>query len=293
MDIVSRLFKVEQTGDSDIRDVGVAGLGLPSETNEGDAYNEDSNMNTYETNYHVKKLTQSTTVTEEAIKFSNYRSKLDEFSHLAIVMRLIKAKYSMNILNAGFSSGATVNGFTVYRYADGKNLFSTTHPRKDGGTAQSNASSTGITLTETNLETGRLALAKQLTDRGIPLEMMGRPVIAVPTDLVKTATILVNSELRPSTANNDLNYYKGVIMDVLESKWLNATGSNGSTTAWFLIEPVFSKLKLYHSGNPEFGSETEAKTKNTIFTSSVYMAAGHSDWRGTWASKGDGAAYSS
>src|SRR3990167_4623416 len=292
MEELKKIFKVESTSDSDIRDVAIPVLGLMAETSEGDAYNEDSVLVGYETDYHVKKLTKSVEVTEEALRYKQYKDKLDEMRMNAEEANRTMVKYGMNILNAGFSSGATVNGFTVYRMADAKNLFSISHPRKDGGTAQSNASSTGIVLNETNLETGRLAIEKQLTDRGLPLQAM-RPVLVVPTDLAKTATILVNSEFRPSTANNDINFYNGVIMDVLVSKWLNATGSNGSTTAWFLIDPMLARLKMYIGWNPDLNNSVEAKTRNTVFTVSVGLAAGHSDYRGTWGSKGDGLSYSS
>jgi len=290
---LQRIFKVESTGDSEIRDVGVAGLNLLSETAEGAAYNQDANLVTYQTDYSAQKLTGSTVVTEERIADSEYKDKLDDFRHLAVSGKRTKVKYGMNVINSGFVTTAVTNGFTVYRYADAVPLFSTLHPRKDGGSTQSNASATGITLSESNLETGRLALVKQLTDRGLPMEFMGRVIVVVPDDLAKTGVILADSELRPSTANNDINFYNGVIVDVLVSKWLNATGSNGSTTAWYLIDTNYSKLKLYVRQEPEFFEERENGTRNHIFGVSQRLAAGHSDWRGTWGSKGDGAAYSS
>ena len=82
-------------------------------------------------------------------------------------------------------------------------------------------------------------------------------------------------------------------MDVLVSKWLNATGSNGSTTAWFLIDPMLARLKMYVGWRPESNFDKGAKNGNLIIRISTGLAAGHSDWRGTWGSKGDGASYSS
>ena len=289
---VSKIFKVQKTSVSEIRDTGTAGLDLLKEIREGTSYPVDANLVTYETDYSIQKLGVEVEVTEEAIDDTEYGADLDRFKHMAISAMRTKAKYAMNILNAGFSLTTQVNGFTVHRYGDAVRLFSTAHPRKDGGTSQSNASGTGITLTETNLETARIALVQQLTDRGLPMEFLGRIALVVPDDLAKTATILAQSDLRPSTANNDINFYKGILVDTLVSKWLNATGSNGSTTRWFLIDQNFTQLKLYVKQEPQFFQDREPVTRSHIFGVSLRAAAGHSDWRGTWASAGDGVSYS-
>ncbi len=291
VDALSKILKVQATSDSVIRDTGVAGLGLFAETSEGDAYDTDSNLVTYETVYYIKDLTKSVEVTKNRLDDTDYNTQLDTFRQAGVAARLTKAKYGLNILNGGFTTGVTNNGFTLYRYGDSVALFSVAHTRKDGGSNQSNASATGITLTELNLETGRLALVKQLTDRGLPIEMMGKIVLVVPDDLEKDATIFANSEFRPTTGNNDINFYNGRI-GVLSSRWLNST-NGGSSTAWYLVDTNVSKLKLYVRQEPQFFTSVDGKTQNRIFAIQMRMAAGHSDWRGTWGSKGDGASYSS
>jgi hypothetical protein len=290
-DVLSKIFKVESTSDSIIRDTSLAGLGLFAETNEGDAYDTDSNLVGYETTYFIKDLTKSVEVTKNRLDDTNYKTELDAFRLAGISARMTKGKYTLNVLNSAFSTSVTNNGFTIYRMGDAKALASVSHPRKDGGTAQSNASATGITLTELNLETGRLALVKQLTDRGLPIEFMGKLVLAVPDDLEKDATIFANTEFRPTTANNDINFYNGRI-GVLASRWLNSA-HGGSSTAWHLIDTNVSKLKLYVRQEPQFFTSIDGKTQNRIFAIQMRMAAGHSDWKGTWHSKGDGAAYAS
>jgi len=291
MEPVGRVMNVISTNDSIIRDIGTAGLGLYNETNEGDAYDQDSNLVTYETVYTIKDLTKTIEVTKNRLRDTDYQKELDSFRLAAITARMTKAKYSMNILNGGFTTAVTNNNYTLYRMNDTKALFSVSHPRKDGGTAQSNASGTGITLTELNLETGRLALVKQLTDRGLPMEFMGKATLVVPDDLEKDAVIFANTPLRPTTANNDVNFYEGRI-DVVTSRWLNST-NGGSATAWYLVDNAFSKLKVYLRQEPEFNTSIDSKTQNRVFSIDFRMAAGHSDWRGTWATKGDGQSYTS
>jgi hypothetical protein len=289
MDAVSKAFKVIPTQDSIIRDDGIAGLGLFQETMEGDAYAEDANLVTYETVYYIKDLTKTVSVTKNRIEDTDYKRELDTFRQAAAAAQLTKAKYAMNVLNAGFGTSLTNNGFTVYRYGDSVALFSTAHTRKDGGSNQSNSSATGITLTELNLETGRLALVKQLTDRGLPMEFLGKIMVVVPDDLEKDSVIFTGSQYRPTTANNDINFYNGR-MAVLASRWLDSA-NGGSTTAWFLVDMNFAQLKLYVRQDPQFVNQEEAKTRNHIFSIDLRLAAGHSDWRGVWGSKGDGVAY--
>ena len=289
LEVLQKVFKVENTTDSIIRDTSVVGLGLFSEVSEGDAYDEDSNMVGYETVYTVKNLGKTVTVTKNRIEDSDYKRELDTFRHAAVAARLTKAKYIFNVLNGSRTTAVTNNSYTLYRMADAVALASVSHPRRDGGTAQSNASATGVTLTELNLETGRLALVKQLTDRGLPIEFMGKVTLVVPDDLEKDATIFANSNLRPTTANNDLNFYEGKI-DVLSSKWLNSA-NGGSSTAWYLVDQNIAQLKLYIRQDAQFYSTVEAKTRNVINDIDLRLAAGHSDWRGTWVSAGDGAAY--
>ncbi len=291
LEILQRIFNVETTTDSIIRDTSVVGLALFTEVDEGDAFEEDANMVGYETVYTVKNLGKTVTVTKNRIDDTDFKRELDTFRHAAVAARLTKGKYTFNILNGGFVTSITNNSFTLYRMDDGVAAFSVVHPRRDGGSSQSNASGTGITLTELNLETGRLALVKQLTDRGLPIEFMGKLTLAVPDDLVKDATIFANTSARPSTANNDINFYEGML-DVVSSKWLNS-GNGGSSTAWYLIDQNLARLKLYIRQDAQFYATVEAKTRNVINDIDLRLAAGHSDWRGSWATKGDGNSYSS
>lgn len=78
------------------------------------------------------------------------------------------------------------------------------HPRKDGSTAQANTfptATTQLTLTDTNLETARISVMRQLDDRGKPTRSgSGKLVLVVPPELEKTAIIITKSEKRSGTA---------------------------------------------------------------------------------------------
>lgn len=293
MENVERVVSFINTDKGVVRTTGVTGYSFLEEFPEGDAMPEDRNVLTFETLYSIRDYGKQITVTDDCLEDrEKLGDKLDEMAGLAKSANVSRAKYAMQVFNGGFVTTAKVNGTTLHRY-NNERLFSTTHARADGGSTQSNASATGITLTELNLEVGRLALVKQLTDRGMPINS-GRIMLVVPDDLEKDGYIFTQSQLRASTANNDLNFYQGRI-DMLSVRWLNAT-SGGSATAWFLVMRLSgtdSVLRVYQKGGPRFKESYEGKTWNSYFGVKDRYAVGHSEWKGTWGSKGDGQAYSS
>jgi hypothetical protein len=286
MDIVRRLFKVQSTQKSLVRDVGITGYDLLEDTAEGDDFPEDMDHLTYVTQYHARDLTKRVVVTHNAIEDHTYAPALDKFAGFSRSTGYTLGKKAMNVLNSAFVSTLKPNGYFVERYGDAKNLASVSHPRKDGGTAQSNASATNIALTELNLETGRLALVKQATDIGLPMINAGGITLVVPDDLEKDAVIITGSQKRATTAENDLNFYLGRI-NVISSRWLDSefTATGGSGTKWHLVSNM-SKLKLYIRQEPRFRESVDGKNWNMTFSVKMRAAAGFSGWQGTWHSQG-------
>lgn len=289
-DNVRKIIDFIQTDKSVLRTTGLTGYGFLQEFEEGDALPQTSNIKTFETLYTIRDYGQSVVVTDDMIEDrERIGSKLDEFAGLTRMTDITMHKHAMMQFNGAFVTTATIQGVSLHRY-NSEALVTTSHARADGGTAQSNRSSTNITLTELNLETGRLALVKQLSDNGLPLIDMGRITLVVPDDLEKNATIYTGSALRASTANNDLNFYRGIQMDVLSSRWLNA-GSGGSATQWFLVARFMggpSPLRVYHRGAPRMRDDVESGTWNKIFGIKARYAVGNSEWKGIWGSDGSG-----
>lgn len=288
MDIASKIFSFLNTDKAVIRTTGLTGYNLPTEFQEGEPFPEVSNIKTYETLYTIKDYGSAVTVTYDCLDDrEKLGKKLDEMANLSASIGPQEAKASFQILNGGFSTAATYNGTSIARY-NSEALFAASHTRADGGTAQSNYSASSIALTELNLETGRLALMKQLADNGLPILDMGVINLVVPDDLIKNAVIFTNSQLRATTANNDLNFYQGRI-NAISSRWLNSN-VGGSSTAWYLIAKVAnmpSPLRVYRKGGPRFNeAQPEARTWNKVFAVMNRYAVGYSDWRGTWGSAG-------
>lgn len=287
-DIANQLFSFINTDKGTVRTTGLTGHGLPEEFAEGAPFPETSNIKTFETLYAIKDYGISVTVTDDLKKDEQRLGKaLDQMANHAKSVDVGEVQSAFQILNAGFGTAATSRGTTIHRY-NSEALFVATHARADGGSNQSNISGSSIALTELNLETGRLALVKQLTDNGLPIQQTGQITLAVPDDLEKNAVIFTGSQLRATTANNDLNFYRGRI-GVVSSRWLNST-FGGSATAWFLVvnlPGMPGPLRIYRKDGPEFfASERDPKTWNQVMSVKNRYAVGNSEFKGTWGSQG-------
>ncbi len=286
---VRRVVDFKTTDKAKLRTTGLTGYKFLQEFEEGSPIPQDSNIKTFETAFSIRDYGLSSVVTDN-MKEDQERlgQKLDEFANHSKAADITFHKGGMMMFNGGFGTTAKIQGFSLHRYND-EQLFTTSHARADGGSAQSNRSSTNIVLTELNLETQRLLLVKQLTDNGMPMNDVGRINLVVPDDLERNATIFVASSLRPSTANNDINFYRGIQMDVLSSRWLNSD-SGGSATQWFLATSFMgvNPLRVYDRGAPRFKQTFDGNTWNQTFSVKHRYAIGNIDWRGLVGSDGSG-----
>jgi len=288
----TRLFKEMTSDKAEERHTNKTGVGYPTLTTEGQDYANDSRIPGYLTVFHFIKKTNSVEITEEEKddRENDLQSKFDDAYDLNVSMMMEFDRSAFSIFNYAFTAQASLPADITF-YSDGKPLCSVGHPRKDGGTAQSNASATGIPLTETNLKTGKQALRRQLDDRGLPMQIgSGRMILLVPDSLEDTAVIIAKSKLRSGTANNDLNIFDGVVT-VISTKWINSQ-NGGSDTAWFLIDSMFSPFIFYKRRGIKTSVYMDNKNKNTIYDISARWQVGNKNWRGVWGSKGDNAAYS-
>ena len=274
--IFPQIFNVISSTKQDEKDSGATGFGLFVETGEQEQISYEDPLQMYDVTYTPKKYTKGFKISEELWEDDQYNVMRKKPAQLGRAARRSSEKLAADVFNNAFTS--TVLG------GDAQELCSTVHPRSDGGSSQSNASSTGITLTDTNLETGEMAMRKHLDDKGMRVQIMPS-LLVVPVDLEKTAKILVGSNLRSGTADNDVNVYKGRYSVIA---WEFIT----STTAWFLMDKRQHKLNWFWRIRPEFAQDKAFETGTGLFKARFRSAVGFSDWRGTWGSKGDGATYS-
>lgn len=270
----------EENSDRNIEeDSAITGLGLLTETAELGPLDYEDALQMFRTTYTHKKYTKGIKVSQELIEDDQKNTIRRLPEALARATKRTTEFYGASVFNNAFSTSYT-------SYGDGKPLISTSHTRVDGGTAQSNASSTGITLTDPNLETARIAFRKQLDDKGMRI-MTTPKTLLIPIDLGKTAKVIVNSNLRSATADNDVNVYNGMF-NIVEWEFIT------STTAWFLLGAKGDHLVTWNwRVKPQFKQDTSYDSDAALWKVRTRFSYGWSDWRSTWGSKGDGQSYSS
>lgn len=276
--LLEKLFHVNTSVKDTEKDSGVTGFALPQETSEGAPINYDDPVQMYDVTYSHRKYSQGFKVTRETIEDDLYRiiSKLPD--KLGRAMRRGAENQAANVFIRAFTAAYSDGG-------DSEELASTVHPRSDAGASQSNASATGITFTEDNLETGRQALIGQLDDRGLIIDVMPDMLI-IPIELEKDAHIIVDTPMRSGTADNDMNFNQSKFEIVM---WKYLT----SATAWFLMDKSQHQLNWFWRRRPEFANDELFDTEYAVYKSTMRFSNGWSDWRGFWGSQGDGASYSS
>lgn len=286
------VFKVQSSTKERERFTGVAGPGNLVLKTESDNFTRAARLKTYNTEFIPVTYGKMIEITMEEMEDQDFKSKLDAARHLTRRGLTTKEQHVYMVFNNAFSTTDSNANFPIMRYGDGVPMCSTVHPRKDGGTAQSNASATGIALSETNLNTARLAIIGQLEDDGTPTDTNGKFLLMVPPALEKLAMEIIKSDGKSGTANNDINFYRGANFDVAVSKYLGST-FGGSDTAWFLVMPEIAKLLIVDRKSLEARTSVDEDNLNVKYSVNARWACGYWDWRGIWGSKGDSAAYAS
>jgi phage major head subunit gpT-like protein len=270
---------------------GYSGLGDVPMVSEAEEFGEDAIMHTYDTTLTAYKYGQNMPISWELLE-DDLNNVVGKAKQASKALTRKAEKLGSDVLNNGFSTSYT-------SYGDGLPLFSVAHTRADGGSNQSNASASGITLTEANLETGIVAMREQLDDRGELVNIVPNTLV-VPPALEKEALIICNSRDRSDTANNDANVYNmseytGGRLKVVVWDYLGAA-AGGSDTAWFLLSEGDHQLNWGWRHKPSVKRLDESVgAKNQVYYWQYYFRAayGWRDWRGVWGSQGDGQVYAS
>lgn len=289
---ISSLLKVESSQVGQKNFTGKVSENRITRKDEGESTDELARYKTYVTSVDYSSYGAKIEVTRENIMDRDFASQLDEATDIGRAANFSQDEAGVQLLNGGFDTrDEEILGYRYQYYNDTVPTFSTLHPSVvPGQSTQSNASSTGIALTDSNLETGRLALRRQMTDAGGPMIMGGRETLVVPIALEKTATVITESELVSNSGNNDINVYRGNV-GVVSSILLDAL-HGGSNTAWFLMVP--GATKFIHDIREGMQPWTKVDEDKKTLTVGIYgrWANYTKDWRRAWGSKGAGAAYS-
>lgn len=189
-------FDIESSNRAFEEEVKLSGFDAAPVKAEGDAIAYDQAQETWVARYNHETIAMGFSITEEAIEDNLYDSLSARYTKsLARAMNYTKEVKGAAILNNAFD--------TDFTYGDGEVLCSTSHPLVSGGT-NSNRPATHHDLNETSLEADIIQIAGWTDERG--LLIAAKPVkLVIPVDLSFTAERILKSQLRPATAENDLN----------------------------------------------------------------------------------------
>jgi phage major head subunit gpT-like protein len=277
----SKIFKVNTSSKQDESDSAVTGFGLMEEHSENEPLKYEEVLQGDKVTYTHKTFRKGFTVSRELYEDDQYNVIKKKPAALARSARRTVEYYAAAVLNNAFTAAAPYLG------GDGKPLCSTLHTLAESSTGivQSNASATGAVLDETGLKAAILAVRGQLDDKGMKI-MVKPSMLVVGPALEHTAKVLLQSQAKPGSANNDINTLKGEL-ELFVYDWLT------STTAWFIIDKDVAELNFFWRTKPEFNQDESFDTDAARYKARMRFSVGYSDWRGVYGSKGDGQAYAS
>jgi len=213
-------------------------------------------------------------ITEEAVEDNLYDSLSSRYTKaLARAMAYTKQVKAAFVLNNAFTTTVT--------YGDGVTLCSTAHPLISGGT-NSNRPTTGSDLNETSLENAVIQIASWTDERGLLIAAKPKKLV-VPPSLMFVATRLLETELRVSTADNDINALKNN-GSIPEGYCVNHYLTD--TNAWFLCTDVPNGLKHFIRTPLSNSMDGDFDTGNVRYKARERYSFGVSDPLGIFGSPG-------
>jgi hypothetical protein len=194
----AEIYETETSERSFEEEVKLSGFGAAPVKPEGSAISYDNAQESFTARYNHETVAMGFSITEEAMEDNLYDSLSARYTKaLARAMAYTKQVKAASLLNTGF---------TTFQSGDGVTLFNTAHPTVAGGT-NSNRPAVDVDLNETALEQAVIDIAAYKDERGLLIAARPRKLI-VPASLMFVATRLLQTELRPGTADNDLNAIK-------------------------------------------------------------------------------------
>jgi len=210
-------------------------------------------------------------ITRKAIDDNLYKSQFAP-SNLGLIESFAQTKeiYGANVLNTATTYNASVGG-------DGVALVSASHPI-DGGVISNYATND---LNEATLLNGMIAIRTNFKDQaGLKVFARGRRLI-VPPQLEPVAIRLTKTELRPGTADNDVNAIMMTSGGLPEGYMVNDYLT--SARAWFLLTNIDGLSYMERVGF-ETDMQVDFVTDNLLVKGYERYSFGYYNWRSIFGS---------
>jgi hypothetical protein len=250
-----------------------SGFGEAPVKNEGAGVAYDQAQETYTARYTHETIALAFSLTEEAIE-DNLYDRLSARYTKALARSMAQTKQ--------IKAAALLNGaFTTSIGGDGKALCAVDHPTLSGPDLR-NTLSTQADLSETSLEQAMIDIAGFTDERGLKIAVQGLKLI-IPKELMFVADRLLESSLRPGTADNDIN--------ALRNKGMLPQGyvvNNFLTDpdAFFIKTDAPNGMKGFTRVAMKTGFEGDFDTGNVRYKARERYSFGFSDPRGLFGVSG-------
>ena len=212
-------------------------------------------------------------MTRKMIDDNLYKTQFNP-SNLGLIESFHQTKeiYGANVLNTATTYTSSVGG-------DGQALCSASHPI-DGGTV-SNIASTPVDLNEATLLNAMIAIRTNFKDQaGLKIFARGRKLIIAPQN-EPVAVRLTKTELRPGTADNDVNAIFSTAGGLSEGYMVNDFLT--SAYPWFLLTNI-DGLSYMERKPFETDMQVDFVTDNLLVKGYERYSFGYYNWRSIWGS---------
>jgi phage major head subunit gpT-like protein len=212
-------------------------------------------------------------ITRKAIDDNLYKTQFQP-SNLGLIESFQQTKeiYGANVLNTAQTYNASVGG-------DGVALCSTAHPIDGGSVA--NTPLTQVDLNEATLLNAMIAIRTNFKDQaGLKVFARGRKLI-IPPQLEPVAIRLLKTELRPGTADNDVNALMSTAGGLPEGYMVNDFLT--SAYAWFLLTNI-DGLSYMERIKFETDMQVDFVTDNLLVKGYERYSFGYYNWRSIFGS---------
>jgi phage major head subunit gpT-like protein len=212
-------------------------------------------------------------ITRKAIDDNLYKTQFHP-SNLGLIESFQQTKeiYGANVLNTATTYNANIGG-------DGKALCATDHPI-DGSTV-ANKPSVQVDLNESSLLNSMIAVRTNFKDQaGLKVFARARKLV-VPAQLEPVAIRLTKTELRPGTADNDVNAIMSTAGGLPEGYMVNDFLT--SAYFWFLLTNI-DGLSYMERVKFETDMQVDFVTDNLLVKGYERYSFGYYNWRSIYGS---------
>ena len=275
------IYETEKSERSFEEETKLAGFAAAPVKNEGSAIAYDNAQEAFTARYTHETIALGFSITEEAVEDNLYDSLSARYTKaLARAMAYTKQVKAAAVINNGFN-GAYLGGDGVTLFGNNSSSTRVGHPLVGGG-VNYNSPTTGVDLNETALENAVIQIAAWTDERGLLIAAKPRKMV-IPPSLMFVAKRLLDTELRVSTADNDINALKQMGA-IPEGYTVNhfLTDPNG----WYLTTDVPNGMKHFERMPLANSMDGDFDTGNVRYKARERYSFGWSDPLGMFGSQG-------